>query len=62
MSALVGQTRPFPVVKLNVLYPSHRDYVSKVAAAAKASREAGVILPIAEIDYVEKAKAAAIPE
>ena len=33
----------------------------KVTAAAKAARDAGVILPEAESDYVEKARASAIP-
>jgi hypothetical protein len=35
--------------------------VAKVSAAAKAAREAGVILPNAEKDFVERAKAFAMP-
>ena len=62
LEALVGSTQPFPPTKLNKLYPSHDAYVAKVAAAAIAAREAGVILPRAESDYVERAKASAIPK
>jgi hypothetical protein len=62
LEALVGSTQPFPPAKLKKLYPSHDAYVAKVAAAAKAAREAGVILPHAESDYLERAKASAIPE
>jgi alpha/beta hydrolase family protein len=62
LEALAGSTQPFPPAKLKKLYPSHDDYVAKVTAAAKAAREAGVILPNAESDYIQKAKASAIPE
>lgn len=48
LSALVGQRQPFPAGKLKALYPSHEAYVAKVAAAAKAAREAGLILPNGE--------------
>jgi hypothetical protein len=62
LEALVGSTQPFPSAKLKQLYPSHDTYVAKIAAAAKAACEAGVILPYAEKDYVQRAKASAIPE
>lgn len=62
LEALVGSTQPFPPAKLKKLYPSHDAYVAKVAAAARAAREAGVILAHAESDYVERAKASTIPE
>jgi len=62
LEALVGSTQPFPPAKLKKLYPSHDDYVAKVTAAAKAAREAGVILPYTESEYVQKAKASAVPE
>jgi hypothetical protein len=61
LEALTGSTQPFPSEKLKVLYPSHEDYVEKVTAAAKSAREAGVILPIAERDYIQRAKASSIP-
>jgi hypothetical protein len=61
LDALVGSTQPFPSQKLKGLYPSHEAYVAKVTAAAKAAREAGVILPDAESDYIQRAKASAIP-
>src|SRR5215467_1459917 len=60
LEALVGSTQPFPPAKLKKLYPSNDAYVAKVAAAAKAAREAGVILPHTERDYVKRAKASAI--
>ena len=62
LEALAGSTQPFLPPKLKKLYPSHDAYVAKVAAAAKAAREAGVILPHAESDYVQRAKTSAIPE
>ena len=61
LDALVGSTQPFPPEKLKELYPSHEAYVAKVRAAAKAACEAGVILPDAESDYIQRAKASAIP-
>jgi len=48
--------------ELKTLCPSHDDSVAKVTAAAKAAREAGVILPHAQRHYVRSAKASAIPE
>jgi hypothetical protein len=61
LEALVGSTQPFPREKIRRLYPSHDYYLAKVTAAAKAAREAGVILPIAERDYIQRAKASSIP-
>lgn len=62
LEALLGSAQPFPSAELKKLYPSHDAYVAKVTAAAKAAREAGVILPHAESDYIQKAKASAVPE
>jgi hypothetical protein len=62
LEALVGPSQPFPSAELKKLYPSHDAYVAKVTAAAKAVREAGVILPHAESDYIQRAKGSAIPE
>jgi hypothetical protein len=61
LAALVGSTQPFSPERLKGLYQSHEAYVMKVTAAAKAARDAGVILPEAESEYVEKARASAIP-
>jgi hypothetical protein len=60
LEALVGSTQPFSPERLKGLYQSHEAYVTKVTAAAKVARKAGVILPQAESDYIEKAKASAI--
>jgi Alpha/beta hydrolase domain len=61
LEALVGSTQPFSPERLKGLYQSHEAYVTKVTAAAKAARSAGVILPEAENDYIRQAKASAIP-
>jgi hypothetical protein len=61
LEALVGSTQPFQPERIKALYPSHEAYVAKVSAAAKAAREAGVILPNTEKDFVERAKAFAMP-
>ncbi len=58
---LAGETHPFAPEQLRRLYPDHRAYVTKVAAAAKAAVAAGVILPERERFYVERAEVAAIP-
>jgi len=57
----VGSSQPFWPERLKELYQSHEAYVTKVTAAAKAARDAGVILPKAENEYVQKAKASTIP-
>jgi len=62
LEALTGSTQPFPHQKIKALYPTHEDYVAKVTAAAKSAREAGVILPKAESDYIQRAKGSAVPE
>jgi hypothetical protein len=61
LERLVGLTRPFSRERLKELYQSHEAYVRKVTAAAKAALNAGVILPQAESDYIQQAKASAIP-
>ena len=61
LEALTGSTEPFPREKIKQLYRTHDDYVAKVTAAAQSAREAGVLMPNAERDYVERAKAAPIP-
>jgi len=59
---LFGSTTPFSADKLKALYPTHDDYVKKVEAAARKSREAGFLLEPEEKLIVEQAKAAPIPE
>ena len=43
------------------LYPTHDDYVMKVAASAKAAREAGFLLEPEEKSMVDEAAASAVP-
>jgi len=62
LEALTGFTQPFSRGKIKTLYPSHENYVAKVTAAAKSAREAGVILPNAERDYVQRAKFSTISD
>jgi hypothetical protein len=52
-----GQTIPFTPEELRQLYPTREGYVAKVAAAAAAAEQAGVILPARVREYVEAAKA-----
>lgn len=59
---LSGATLTFPPEKLQALYPTHEDYVKKVAAAAQAALEAGVITPQRAEEYQRMAQAAPVPE
>jgi hypothetical protein len=58
---LFGSTTPFTRQKLMTLYPTHEDYVAKVAASARRAREAGFLLEPEEQAMVAKAEAAPIP-
>ena len=58
---LAGATTPFTAAELNVLYPTHEDYVNKITAAAIAAEERGVILPYRVEAYIEDAKRAQVP-
>jgi hypothetical protein len=60
-SRLLGETFPFSADELKQLYTTHEDYVSKVAAAANAALQAGVILPYRAKEYVTQAQATAVP-
>jgi hypothetical protein len=60
-SQLLGETFPFSPDELKQLYPTHEDYVSKVTAAANAALRTGIILPYRVEQYIEEAKAAAVP-
>jgi hypothetical protein len=53
---ILGSTYPFKQA-----YPTHAEYVSKVTAAANAAHQASVILPYQVKEFVDAAKAAAIP-
>lgn len=59
---LFGQTIPFTPAQLLMLYPTHQDYVDKVTRSAKATREAGFILPEEEASIVAGATGAPIPK
>jgi hypothetical protein len=58
---LNGHMEPFTKAQLQRLYPTHQDYVDKVRASARATREARFILPEEEATIVNAAMAAAIP-
>jgi len=57
-----GSTIVFPTAYLKRLYPTHGDYVAKVTEATNKAKAAGVILQHAADDYINRAKAAPIPE
>jgi hypothetical protein len=61
LCAIFGQTLPFESEKLKQLYPMHEDYVAKVAASARAIREAGFLLDPEERAIVAAAEAANVP-
>jgi hypothetical protein len=58
---ILGSTYPFSAEEIKQLYPTHALYVSKVTGAANAALHAGVILPYRVKEYVDAAKATAIP-
>ena len=58
---LFGHTIPFRRERLLTLYPTHQDYVDKVTQSARATREAGFILPEEEATIIAKAMAAPVP-
>jgi hypothetical protein len=57
-----GLTIPFTPEELLALYPTHQDYVDQVTESARATREAGFVLPEEEATLVAEAEAAGIPE
>ncbi|MGC1508975.1 hypothetical protein FT643_04935 [Ketobacter sp. MCCC 1A13808] len=57
----LGNTVPFDQAKLNALYPTHQDYVSKFTQAADAALEAGFLLPADHKEAIAGAQAADIP-
>ncbi|EHK21093.1 uncharacterized protein TRIVIDRAFT_23442, partial [Trichoderma virens Gv29-8] len=60
-NGLSGNTYPFSSAKLYALYPTHKDYVSKVTAAAKLAFDRKVILDYQVTNYINAAKNANIP-
>ena len=54
---LAGSHVPFTKAKLDSLYPTHADYVSKVTAAANKSVEDGFMLPADARDVIANAEA-----
>jgi hypothetical protein len=61
LCAIFGQTLPFAPQKLEQLYPTHQEYIAKVAASARAAREAGFLLVAEERAIVAEAEAAHVP-
>lgn len=57
----LGNTVPFDQDKLEQLYPTHEEYVTKYIEAADAALEAGFLLPADYEEAVAKAQAAEIP-
>ncbi len=60
-NGLLGHCEPFGAKKLRALYPTHKVYVDKVTAAARAAGAAGIILPRTVEQYIAEATAADIP-
>jgi hypothetical protein len=60
-NGLMGSNTPFDAETLRALYPTHQTYVDKVAAAARAAADLGVILPAVAEDYMREAEAANVP-
>ncbi|WP_157900992.1 alpha/beta hydrolase domain-containing protein [Mycobacterium terramassiliense] len=58
---LTGTTTPFSPDTLRRLYPTHADYVRRVAAAATTAAAAGVILPRRVEAYHRQAQYAKVP-
>lgn len=56
-----GYTVRFSEAELTALYPDHKDYVTKVTAAAEQAESAGVILPYRTAKYTGMAEAASVP-
>ncbi len=59
--ALFGSSKPFSPALLHRLYPTHADYVAKVAASAAAAVRRGYLLPQDAARMVALAKAAHVP-
>lgn len=59
--ALYGTTTPFSAAELTSRYPTHKDYVARVAEAAVADTLAGFLLPADAHQIVSTAAGAPIP-
>lgn len=59
---LFGSTTPFTSERLGMLYPTHEDYVEKVAASARQLKDAGFLLDPEATGFVTAAESAAVPK
>lgn len=60
-NGLSGNTYPFSVSKLQAVYPTHEDYVTKIKAAAGLSLRQGVILEYQVQNYTLAAEVTNVP-
>jgi hypothetical protein len=58
---LFGTTTPFTTAELQTLYPTHRDYVSKVAASAEMAERQGFLLPGGVREIIQAAAESDVP-
>jgi hypothetical protein len=58
---LFGTTTPFTTARLQALYPTHRNYVSKVAASAKMAGRQGFLLPGGVREIIHAAAESDVP-
>jgi hypothetical protein len=58
---LFGTTMPFTTTQLKALYPTHGDYVSRVAAAAEIARRQGFLLPAGVRMIIQAAAESNVP-
>ena len=58
---LFGTTTPFTTARLQALYPTHRNYVSKVAASAKIAGRQGFLLPGGVREIIHAAAESDVP-
>jgi hypothetical protein len=58
---LFGTTKPFTSAQLKALYPTHGDYVNRVAAAAGLARRQGFLLPAGVRMVIQAAAESHVP-
>jgi hypothetical protein len=58
---LFGTTTPFTSAQLEALYPTHGNYVSRVAAAAEIARRQGFLLPAGVRMIIQAAARSNVP-
>jgi hypothetical protein len=59
---LFGSTTPFTPERLMMLYPKHKDYVTKVTASARQLQDAGFLLDEEASGFIAAAKDAPVPK